>query len=130
MLEAQQLRSALEQQRQCLNVDNSETIRHIDGLVARIGKCLGIDFARFKVVSAEKCHTIEKQRWANQRLTLNVAAKVATFLRDCKELRHQLLVGTTYVHMTDHTNKVLWIIYNAIFYTDIWAKMFLFCLHC
>lgn len=75
MSEAQQLRGALQQQRILLHVDNSESIRHVETLVGRV----------------EVAHMTEKDRWPLQRTYLNAAAKVAIFLRDCDELKKQLL---------------------------------------
>lgn len=37
MSEAQQLQSTLQQQRIVLNIDNSDSIRHVENLAARIG---------------------------------------------------------------------------------------------
>uniref|UniRef100_A0A915CN38 CRAL-TRIO domain-containing protein n=1 Tax=Ditylenchus dipsaci TaxID=166011 RepID=A0A915CN38_9BILA len=73
--EANQLHAALQQQRVVLNVDNSEAIRHVENLARNI----------------ENRQAAEKDRWSSQRIYLNAACKVAVFLRDCSEIRRQLM---------------------------------------
>uniref|UniRef100_A0A914I119 Triple functional domain protein n=1 Tax=Globodera rostochiensis TaxID=31243 RepID=A0A914I119_GLORO len=74
MVEAQQLLQSLKQQRELLEVDNTEATVHVQTLTRNI----------------ENRHQHEKERWQEQRIYLSAALKISTFLRDCNEINKQL----------------------------------------
>lgn len=43
-------------------------------------------------LNLENRHMLEKDRWQEQRIYLNTALKISTFLRDCYEIKKQLEV--------------------------------------
>uniref|UniRef100_A0A915MQR7 Uncharacterized protein n=2 Tax=Meloidogyne incognita group TaxID=654580 RepID=A0A915MQR7_MELJA len=77
MAEAEELLQSLQKQRELLDIDNSESVTHFE---------LGI----FSNVYIENRHLNEKERWKEQRIYLNTASKISTFLRDCFEIKKQL----------------------------------------
>uniref|UniRef100_A0A1I8BRB2 PH domain-containing protein n=1 Tax=Meloidogyne hapla TaxID=6305 RepID=A0A1I8BRB2_MELHA len=74
MAEAVQLLQSLKKQRELLDIDNSESVAHVEHLKKDI----------------ENRHLNEKERWKEQRIYLNTASKISTFLRDCFEIKKQL----------------------------------------
>ncbi|CAK5057340.1 unnamed protein product [Meloidogyne enterolobii] len=74
MAEAEELLQSLQKQRELLDIDNSESVTHVEHLIKDI----------------ENRHLNEKERWKEQRIYLNTASKISTFLRDCFEIKKQL----------------------------------------
>lgn len=86
MVEAQQLLQSLKQQREFLDIDNTEAVLHIQNLIRNIGLFYLANIFFF----SENKHVTEKERWQEQRIYLNTALKISTFLRDCYEIKKQL----------------------------------------